>query len=224
MKKFDSIAINLFLCVNRIFGISFGGITIGSKGKTSRNKYLIGFGLSLAVITLIYDLYHYIWNFSEHQLRVHRIDLLNNKTNSVRNSILIHRTVNDFNWLSFKTFSLFYLNLKGVDLIEDVVNNCQEFGLNLRTRIKILGLLSVWLIQIISVSCVIFINSLSQHIYYIIWQLEYKLSFIFCWCFCTTLNLISIVHSGRLDQMIKDIDNYAVTKRSGKIITKHEVL
>ena len=214
MNKIEKIGINAFLWILRFFGLTFGGIAIKANGKTYSNKFLVGFGLSLAVIITVYDLYKYVWNFSDHFQNVHQFDLLHNKSKTLRNSIIIHRVINSYNWLTFKTFILIYFNVKGYDLMDNLIDNYNRFCSRLITKAKFYFMIVFWFIQISIVSFMLITTNIDRPVTYVIWQLEYKLSFFYCWSICTTIALISIIYSERLTRMAQQIDDFGKSMKT----------
>ena len=219
MNKIEVIIVSLFLWFYRIFGLTFGGIAFKANGKTYSNKFIIGFGLSLAVITTVYDLYQYVWNYGHNLQKSHQFESFINTTEKIRQLISIQRTINESIWFVFKSFALFYFNIRGYDFLEKTIDNYRSHGRQKGTRIKLMLVLLFWLTQLCMVPYIAIKDTQLSSIG-IIWQIEFRSAFIYCWGFAITTNLASFIFAARLDQMAKELYDYSECKRSGIIMSR----
>ena len=113
-----------FLWFHRLFGLTFGGLAIDSKGRISSNKFLKVLGYFLMILIIVFDIFDIIWLLGKHSLDVNS-NLAKNTTGVLvylmfSSAILVYllkwNTLLFFNILGNKFFKLIYEDLKRREL------------------------------------------------------------------------------------------------------------
>ena len=207
LSRIQFIIIQLLLWFYRIFGISFGGFSIDSKGRMYSNKWLKVYGLSLAIVMVVYDLYQYVWYFERHMTEAKDYESFKNAPDQIKIPIIVHASATQLAWFCFKTFSLILFNLKGFDIMKDLIEKFAIYRPFKKRNTKILIILIFWLCQIV-INFVI-VAKFKNFWRIIVWQLEFKMCTMYNLAIVVIAWIISIVYSSRLNQLLHDLKDFA---------------
>ena len=212
LSRIQLIIIQSLLWFYGIIGISFGGFSIDSKRRVYSNIWLKIYGLSLAIVMVIYDLYQYFWYFERHITEAKGYETYKNAPDQIKIPIIILTYANQVAWFCFKKYSLILFSFKGFNVIKDIIEKLSVYQSFEKRNTKISLILLIWL-TIIVINLVI-ATRFDGSWRIVVWLIEYKLCLLYKMAIVIIVWITSVTYSSKLNELLQDLKYIAESHRS----------
>ena len=199
------IILRIFLWINRILGITFGGITIDDNSTIVVNKWLRLYGYSAIVMIIGLDIQfvYLLFDYTGDELKEFTKNLPDNTRSFMLN--LLYITI--LAQLIFKVCAIIYFNVNSELVARLLVKNLNR-NRNRSTNailsiIMVLWLIaSLFLIIMAFMSLGTFMNSSKGYLHPILSMSQFLMTMWSCWIITFACCIFSIIYNDRLEKII----------------------
>ena len=211
--KMDSIIIlKIFVWINRILGITFGGLTIDNNSNLVINKWLQLYGYLVIVIAICFDI-KFIFNVFKYTGDVYKEQIPNLPENTAT-FLLYLMYVSFLCHVTFRESAIIYLNVKSGQVIGYLMKNLKLHRQH-STNIQLCIIMMFWSVAIIILIIVVLMSigalNLFGYFHAFLSLSMYFMNVHHCWLITFGTCIFSILYNDRLDKVImklKNLDRY----------------
>ena len=222
------IILRVFLWINRILGITFGGITIDDNSKPLVNKWFQLYGYSTVLLHIGFDV-KFLLTMSEYTIDEFKARVPN-LSDSARSTLFVLTTFTIIVQLIFKECAIIYLNMKSGQVIKFLVK-ILKYDRKYSTNVKLCCIMMFLPVTMI-VLIIILLMSIETYTSKGYFHAFYSLAHIFivayyCWIITFSVCVFSIIYDDRLDKLIENLKHFVefkLTPTSSHHLTSHMII
>ena len=223
------IILRVFLCIYRILGITFGGITIDNNSKPLVNKWFKFYGYLIILLHIGFDI-KFIINLSEYNVDEFKA-VLPHLSDNTRTFMLFLMYFSLVIKVIFKECAVIYLNVRSGLVIRILVKNL-KYDRNRLTNVKLFIIIMFWLV-VSMIHVILVLLSIADYTSYGYLHCFLSLSLVlitthYCWIITFSVCIFSIIYNDRLGKVIwnlKHFDKFEISAiSSGQIANKTEAI